>query len=282
MKPLIDSDVLRYEIGYCAHYKDDDGEPKIRDFDFVAGLLDAKVELICEMVMATKKPVLYLTGDAKLYKRMKREGYKVPKKFKPNFREKVAISKPYKGTRKSEKPFHFDNLTAYLLANYKVKVAWGMEADDLMSIDQVASKKDTVICSRDKDLKITQGWHFSWECGKQPQWGPEEVDEIGEIELTSKGIKGTGLSFFYSQMLTGDTVDNIGGCKGVGPAGAFKALEGCSTEAELYSAVAELYEAKYGEDWKTYYKEQANLLWMVQELDIHGKPVFHKPYWERM
>ena len=272
----------RYEIGFCAHWTDDDGEPQIRNFEFVQELLDNKIEEICEMVMADDEPTLYLTGDPKIYKRMKREGYDVPPKFEPNFREAVAVTKPYKGTRKGEKPFHFDNLTAYILSNYDTKVAFGLEADDLMSIDQVASDTETIICSRDKDLKITQGWHFSWMCGKQPQWGPEEVDEIGEIELTSKGIKGTGLSFFYSQMLTGDAVDNIGGLKGVGPKKAFTLLEGCSTEAELYAAVSGAYEEKLGEHWKLMYREQADLLWMIQELDIHGEPVRHKPYWERM
>src|SRR5690606_18373771 len=118
---------------------------------------------------------------------------------------------------------HYDNLTAYIFGKYDVKVAVGMEADDLMSVDQweavKAGRLDTIICSRDKDLRITPGMHFGWPCGKQPQFGPCRVTELGEIELKNNGKKliGTGLKFFYSQVVTGDTTDNYPGLPKGGP-----------------------------------------------------------------
>ena len=306
MTPLIDADVLRYEIGHSGEYweqeeyedglflnkLDDDGQPikVIRNFEFVAKLFDQKIAEICAEVWSTEPPVLYLTNDRRMHKQankqLKKEGKELLE-YQPNFREAIAEKKVYKGNRKSEKPFHYDNLTAYIFANYQVKVAVGMEADDLMSIDQWARVKlghlDTIICSRDKDLRITPGMHFGWPCGRQEQFGPARVTDIGDIELRGgKKIVGTGLKFFYSQVLTGDTVDNYGGLPRCGPVAAHKSLHDAETEVELFARVAELYEAKYGEEWRKEMLEQCRLAWMVRELDEEGKPVMYEMYDERL
>lgn len=282
MTPLIDADVLLYEIGFCGEYVDDDGNPQVREFDFVAELLDQKIKEICAEVWATEEPVLYLTGSKVLNhmtnKQRKREG-KEPKEFNPNFREKIAKKKEYKGNRKKEKPFHFNNLIAYMLANYNVVVAEGMEADDLLSIHQYErlEQLNTIICSRDKDLRITPGMHYGWECGKQRSFGPCKVEPLGELELKGGNkIVGTGLKFFYSQLITGDTVDNIPGLPRGGPALAFKLLGDKETEEDCFNAVREAYEGKFGESWEEELMEQAHLLWMVRELDEYGKPVMWK------
>lgn len=261
---------------------DADGNPikVIRDFEFVAKLFDQKVNEICAEVWATEPPVLYLTNDRRMHKKvnkqLKKEG-KEEIEYLPNFRDEVAQKRVYKGNRKSEKPFHYDNLTAYIFANYDTKVAVGMEADDLMSIDQYArlDSLDTIICSRDKDLRITPGMHFGWECGRQAQFGPVRVSEIGEIKLNGKrdSIKGTGLKFFYSQVLTGDQVDNVPGLPRCGAVKAFSTLADLTTEEELFDAVASLYEAKYGDTWKEEMLEQCRLLWMVRETDELGNPI---------
>ena len=303
MTPLIDSDVLRYEIGHSGEYweeeelepgiftrkLDEDGQPVkvIRDFEFVAKLFDQKVNEICAEVWATEPPVLYLTNDRRMHKQVNKKLKKAGEKeieYQPNFRDAVAEKKVYKGNRKSEKPFHYDNLTAYIFANYNVQVAVGMEADDLMSIHQYAriNELDTIICSRDKDLRITPGLHFGWECGRQVQFGPRRVTELGEIELKGgKKLIGTGLKFFYSQVLTGDAVDNIGGLPRCGPITAYESLHDAETEAQLFERVAGLYEGKYREGWRKEMLEQAKLLWMVRELDGEGNPIHYVMYDER-
>lgn len=301
MKPLIDADVLRYEIGHSGQYfeLDEHGVPVLdefgekiviyREFDYVAGLLDQKISEICAEVWATEPPVLYLTNDRRMHKqvnkKLKKQGEELIE-YQPNFRDAIAEKKVYKGSRKNEKPFHYDNLTAYMFANYHVEVAVGMEADDLMSIHQYARVKeghlDTIICSRDKDLRITPGMHFGWECGRQAQFGPCRVTELGEIEIKGrKKIVGTGLKFFYSQVLTGDGVDNIPGLPGCGPVKAFDTIDVCESEVELYAAVASLYEAKYGETWRAEMLEQCQLLWMVRELDEDGAVVMYQLFDER-
>lgn len=234
--------------------------------------MDERIKDICEAVEATEPPTLYLTGDEKLWRKVskqrKREGLPV-EPFKPNFRIAVATSKPYKGNRKSEKPYHFDNVRAYMLGAYNVEVANGIEADDLMSIHQTRSDVGTtIICSRDKDLRITPGWHYGWECGRQPEFGPELVDELGWLTLNSNKLKGVGKKFFYSQMLTGDTVDNIPGLPKYGPVKAYNLLHGLETEEQCEYAVRCLYKEKIGEDYEDYYNEQHALLWMLREMPV--------------
>lgn len=290
MTPLIDADILRYEIGNSGQYIDPvTQELCINDFDKVAELLDQKIKEICGEVWATEPPVLYLTNDRRLHKKEAKARKKAgleEREYQPNFRDAVAEKKEYKGSagRKKEKPFHYDNLTAYMFANYEVKVAYGMEADDLMSVDQYAriDALDTIICSRDKDLRITPGLQFSWECGRQPQFGPERVTELGYINLKGRGkIVGVGLKFFYSQVLTGDSVDNIPGLPGCGPVTCYESLHDGETEAELFERVVELYKGKYGDDWRKEMNEQCQLLWMVRELDEEGQPIKYVMYDER-
>lgn len=265
----------------------------IRDFQFVADQLDEKIRQICAEVWGTEPPLLFLTNDRRLHKKVNKQLKKEGKEelaYSPNFREKIAKEKVYKGQRVQEKPFHFDNITAYMFANYEVKVAVGMEADDLLSVYQCERIKqgfyDTIICSRDKDLRITPGMHYGWECGKQRAFGPARVDDIGSLELvkTASGNKliGTGLKFFYSQVLTGDGTDNYGGLQGCGPVAAHKSLHDCTSEAELFERVARLYEGKLGEGWRELMLEQAQLAWMVRELGDDGLPVMYKMYDERV
>ena len=289
MQPLIDADVLRYEIGFSAEYVDDAGEKQVRDFDFVADLFDQRIKEICAEVWSTEEPILFITNDRRLHKKVTRERKKEGKEgleYLPNFRDKIAQKKEYKGNRKAEKPFHYDNLTAYIFGKYEVKVAVGMEADDLMSIVQWERVKgghlDTIICSRDKDLRITPGMHFGWPCGRQLQYGPCRITELGELELKGgKKLVGTGLKFFYSQVLTGDQTDNYPGLPRCGPVAAYESLHDCETEAQLFERVAGLYEGKYGDTWREEMNEQCQLAWMVREMDEEGNPVMYVMYDER-
>lgn len=264
------------------------GELVVREFDYVASLLDDKIREIEALCWATEPSILYLTGDRKLTKSVNKKRVHEGKEeipFVPNFRFDVAKKRDYKGTRKQEKPFHYNNIREYMLANYECVVAEGMEADDMICVELVRNgeKLDVICCSRDKDLRMVPGMHFGWECGRQPQFGPKRVDFIGEISLSKdrKVVKGTGIKFFYSQLITGDTVDNIPGLRGAGPVLAFESLSELSTEAEMFGCVAGLYEKKYGEDWRAEFLEQAKLLWMVRELDEQGSPIHYVMFDER-
>ena len=223
-------------------------------------MLVQKINLICEDVGATQPPIIFVTDNEWLANKQKRQ-------FIPGFRYEFAKTKPYKGTRKNPKPFHFNNILIYLLANYQTEVAmYGMEADDLICREQFTALKhggSTTICSRDKDLRICPGLHFSWECGKQSSVGPYETDRFGSLEIINDKFIGFGLMFFYYQMLTGDAADNIPGLPGVGHAKAFNLLRDCENEEQLFKLVKQEYISnKKLDNPKDYFLEQANLLWM--------------------
>lgn len=276
MTPLIDADVLLHEIGWSGEFKDkDSGEPVLLPPEEVLDLLDKKIEGICRDVDATKPPILFVSDSeyltAQRNKQRKREGLE-PVPFVPNFRYSVAKTQPYKGNRKNPKPFHFYNILAHMLANYDTVVSeGGYEADDMLCIEQVSRKDDTIICSRDKDLRICPGWHFSWECGKQGAIWPVKTDRIGWLEPKGGDVLGYGLSFFYYQMLVGDTADHIPGLPGYGKVKAFALLKDLKTEEELFTTVRDLYKEVKGEESKEYFLEMANLLWMTQQKGVGYK-----------
>ena len=257
MQPLIDGDVLRYEVGFAAEAGwQQEGLPV---FDYVEELLHSRVANICGAVGASAPPIIYLTGSY-------------------NFRDQIATRQPYK-QRPSNKPWHFKNITAYMKGNFDVRLTEGLEADDLMAIEQTRRISEggieSVICTRDKDLRAVPGWHYGWELGNQPQFGPEFVDEIGWIKLSSdrKSIKGTGLRFFYAQCLLGDRVDSIKGVEGIGPVRAISLLGDAESGSDLFRITREAYQEKYGDNASAYLLESGRLLWMTRYLNSDGSPV---------
>ena len=175
-----------------------------------------------------------------------------------------------------------------------------LEADDLMGLYQTMDIEkaklltfdtagyielnealSTIICTRDKDLRQCPGWHYGWEIGRQAQFGPELVDKQGQIMLDKSGsspkIKGTGLSFFYAQCLTGDAVDNIPGLPQCGPVKAYHLLHGLGGtpfgHEAMLSIVIQEYQKKYKSDWEKKLLEQGRLLWMVRRINNDGTPV---------
>lgn len=191
-----------------------------------------------------------------------------------NYRPYVASVKKYKGTREgSEKPIWFGHIRRYLYEHWNATAVYGCEADDMLSIrqrDYIRKGMESCIASRDKDLLITPGWHYAWKCGElQPEKPLHFVEALGELwprwktlksgKQSVKDLKGTGLSFFYSQLITGDVADNYPGAPRKGANYAYEALKDCSTEEELYEVVLRAYIEAYKGEW-------------VQYVDWRGKP----------
>ena len=253
MKPLIDADILRYEVGFGAEtgWQTEDELPP---WPYVEEMLHYRIDKICADVVATEPPVLYIT-----------EGR--------TFRFDIAKKKPYKGTRKEHKPWHFNNLTVYFKDVLKCEIVTGIEADDAMAIRHMGPE-ETIICSRDKDLKQLPGPYYSWELGRQPSFGPEVITKEGSLTLSedNKTLTGTGLPFFYAQVLIGDKSDNIPGLPGCGPVRAFELLGDVTTE-DLYTEVKLEYQDNYEADWEEELLEQGRLCWMTRRLHEDGSPV---------
>lgn len=276
---LIDADVLRYEVGSVGEkFNKETGELEIRSFDFVKEVFDERIRTIVAGAEAGEFK-LFLTGDRSTYKMYQRSlqgrGVVLDEPFQANFREALAKGKVYKGTRKQDKPFHWINLTAYILSgDFGTNVSCGCEADDDIAIQHTLSPNDSIVCTRDKDLRMVPGLHYGWECGRQPEFGPVEYDSLGKIELvrgkSGNKIVGGGFKFFGAQLLTGDVVDNIGGLRGVGPVGAAALLSDCASEREVFDAVKRHYEEVAGDNWRELLEEQCHLLWIIRERNEDG------------
>jgi 5'-3' exonuclease len=186
-----------------------------------------------------------------------------------NFR--YSIYPEYKANRTQPKPQYLLDVKDYLIKKYKAEVSDGCEADDMLGIQQcdalyckemdlVKYPEDTIICSIDKDLRMIPGMHYSFEIGgkitKGPRTGetwtrPMEIVEVSYID---------GLKKFYTQLLTGDSTDNVKGAAGIGPVKAERILEGLETEKELFEAV------------EPYFSSEEELLMTGQCLWIFRKP----------
>ncbi len=154
-----------------------------------------------------------------------------------NFR--YTIYPEYKANRTQPKPRHLLEVRQYLINKYKAEVSDGCEADDLLGIAQCASK-NTIICSLDKDLLMIPGDHYSFEISGTSSLGkkwtrPMEIAHVDEFE---------GMKRFYTQLLTGDTTDNIKGVPGIGKVKAEAILRDCWTEKEMFEAEESQYSSE--------------------------------------
>ena len=143
-----------------------------------------------------------------------------------NFRR--DLYPPYKAHRESVGP-------PMLAAAHKMlqgtEFRWfkldNVEADDLIGIAMTNDKVDNPVCvTRDKDLLQIPGWHLNPFTQDFPSYvSPDDADRL-----------------FYTQWLTGDSVDGFPGIKGVGPAKAQKLLERHILPSQMRLAVFEAYD----------------------------------------
>jgi len=164
-----------------------------------------------------------------------------------NFRYQIANEKEYKGNRSdARKPNHYESLRNYLTEKWGFELVEGEEADDAIGIAAYGMRAGAFcIMSLDKDLDMLRGWHYNF------------VKDILYYITEAEAIKN-----FYTQILTGDRVDNIPGLHGIGPKKAEKILKDCHNERQLFAAVLEAYE-----DNLELLTERAQLLWIRRKKD---------------
>lgn len=234
MKALIDGDVIRYAVGFAA-----EGEP-------VENCLHS-VKLMINSILEKTESTSYscfLTGEG-------------------NFREKIATIKPYKGNRPDKKPTHYNAITDYLMSHHNGEMCCGIEADDAMGIEQFAdyaSKRgeeplSTIICTIDKDLDMIPGLHYSWSIQRKGVVvRPENLYSVNMDEADRA---------FYTQLLSGDTTDNIPGVPGLGKARSTTIINSCATEEDMYWTALCEYSKKYKRPMEALI-ENAKLLWILR------------------
>jgi hypothetical protein len=155
-----------------------------------------------------------------------------------NFRNQLATIKPYKGQRSiAAKPLKYNEIRQYLLEHHQAQVVYGQESDDQMAILQTRDAAEgfrSVIVSVDKDMLQVPGWHLN------PNKGFKRIS------------KRAGLVRLYSQCITGDSTDNIGGAYKFGPAKALPIIRECKTEKQMWEATVGCYQAsldKFGDHY---------------------------------
>lgn len=172
-----------------------------------------------------------------------------------NFRYQVYPE--YKANRTPIKPQFLQVVKDYLIEKYKAQISVDCEADDLLGIEQCSAPPlSTIICSLDKDLRMIPGYHYSWEIKGTSKYGKEWSRPMEIANVTPADA----LRTFYTQLLVGDSTDNIKGAPGIGPVKAAAILKDCTTEQEMFEAV----EAHYSS---------------LEELEMNGQClwIFRKP-----
>lgn len=258
LKAIWDGDVLCYQIGFAAsayweHIKKEKG---------IENDLPPPWHVVEEMLEDRMANAHAITNSSL---------HKVFLSSPVNFRNDISTT-GYK-LRRGGKPYHYYNIKAVLRGVYGAEEVEGLEADDLLAIEASKDKDNTIIIGIDKDLLQVDCWHYLYEYGNVPSFGPLKVEGYGDLVLDGKKLRGYGSSFFLFQCLTGDNVDSIIGIPGVGIAKAYKLLKDTKTYEEGLEVVIGAYKAYYGDDWKEKLLENGRLLYMTRELDKEGGPV---------
>lgn len=169
-----------------------------------------------------------------------------------NFRKEIYPE--YKAQRSPVKPVHLLAMKEYALTKMSAVLSpQGLEADDMLGIEQDKETHTTTICSLDKDLLQIPGNHFQWEIGTS-KWNKPD------LWMTQTELEGYRL--FYQQAIKGDPTDNIKGIKGKGKVFAEKALADCTSELEMFNVVRDL----YGNDDE--FKMNAGCVWILREHNV--------------
>lgn len=148
---------------------------------------------------------------------------------KGNFRESLATIKGYKANRDPEhRPVHYKSIRRYLQNRWGATVVDGIEADDAVAMAQAEVGYDPercIIVTCDKDLLTVPGLQYNFQ--------KREFKTVTERDART---------FFYRQLIMGDSTDNIGGAYKAGPKAAEAAIRPTMNEADMYLAALDLYE----------------------------------------
>jgi len=186
-------------------------------------------------------------------------GFVGDRKGSDTFRHKLAVTKPYKGQRKSSP--HWVKYWKPIIVDYMVK-EWGfielsnIEADDACAICQT-HLPDTIICSPDKDLKQVPGNHYDYK--------KVEFTEISHLEAHKR---------FYKQCVVGDVTDNICGVPKLGEKSkAVQDIEDSDNEVDMEKIVYNAYTSKQAE---SIFEEQVALIFMLRDITAEVLPDFQE------
>jgi hypothetical protein len=146
---------------------------------------------------------------------------------------RYAIDPTYKANRVDVvRPLWLQPVREHLVLNWNAQVCDGIEADDMLGIEQTQAGEETIIASIDKDLKQIPGRHYNFVLNEFDHVSPRQA-----------------LLNFYTQLIMGDKSDNILGYDGkmrqkipqfLYP--IMEQLHQCESESTMFETVREIYE----------------------------------------
>ena len=165
-----------------------------------------------------------------------------------NFRKNITPT--YKANRTAKKPEILGALHNLVKFSYDSVWGDGVETDDVVATLWAEEVKkngvdNVIIMSLDKDYKQFPCWFYDYN------YKNRELIKITEEEA---------LNNFYSQMIIGDTADNIKVCKGYGKAYALKLFKDSKSEFSLISKTYRLYKQVYGDEARAMFEQAKSLL----------------------
>lgn len=165
-----------------------------------------------------------------------------------NFRKTVLSS--YKANRTQDKPNFLNDLHKYAKEELDSKFTDGYETDDVVatlwkqSVEELG-ENSVIVVANDKDYKQLPCWYFDTYFKRR------ELYKISEVEA---------LRNFYTQMIVGDSADNVNYCKGYGASYAKKLLKTAKKEYQFVFRVYRLFKELYGDDARNKFNECKNIL----------------------
>lgn len=157
-----------------------------------------------------------------------------------NFRKFIRTEQKYKGNR-PPKPEAYHLIRSYYQERRGALSKDFLEADDFTAMNHYAMYRDksfrTVLVDNDKDLDQIPGWRIIPHLKRGGS-----VVRGTQVKLITKPM---ATRSFYTQILTGDKIDNIPGLDGIGPKKAEGILKDCVTEYDHWVQVWKKYSEHY-------------------------------------
>jgi DNA polymerase-1 len=178
-----------------------------------------------------------------------------------NFRDDLYVDYKKSASRKksrSTKPDWFFDLKSNIERDYDgCCYSDYCEADDMVRVwayECDAAAMPRIVVSVDKDLNCIEGKHYNPRSGAIYEIDPAVADR-----------------FYWTQILTGDSTDNIPGIKGIGPKKAEGILFNCKTTDQMKKAVCQAYAINYGKEGYSYLITNGRLIHIWRKLNDHFK-----------
>lgn len=222
---VIDLDSIIYVSGHPNKKLDEFGNPIKEDNKFV--YIEKNAQELIDSARSLMQSILIKSGATH---------YIAFVKGRNTTKFRLAINSEYKQNRKDLKyPVWLGFLKQYYITEWNAVEVNDMEVDDMCKITYL-NTPNSYIVAIDKDLLSLEGKHYNW---RKDEW----ITNTKEQED----------NYFWTSMITGDTIDNIKGIEGKGKVFANKLLVDSKCPP---ARVLKAYIEKYGEyeGIQNYYK----------------------------